>query len=131
MSPVALGRLICAATILIESVASARSSSSASPRMLVGSAAALASRSSAITATTIGTAQRTFMRPGLPSEAAEHAHAVPMIGQNLEQVAFAQTLLDAAPPFGRQDLAMGFQEHVPEVGVEAEEAQERLREDVV
>ena len=44
-----------------------------------------------------------------------------VVGQHLEQLAFAQAVLDPAPPVGGQDLAVRLEEHLLQVRVEAEE----------
>ena len=46
------------------------------------------------------------MRWARVSQAAEDPDAVPVIGQDLEQFAFAQAFLDAAPPIGREHLGV-------------------------
>src|SRR5262245_11273078 len=132
MSPFALGRLISAVTIFIGSVASMRSIATGSPSMLTASAPPMAGCSSASHVTAVVSRAVPAMSPRFAaSEAAEHAYPVTMIGQNLEQFAVAEPVLDAAPPLGGQDLTMRLEEHVLEVGVESEEIQERFREHVV
>ena len=53
-----------------------------------------------------------------------------MIGQDRDQVARREPILECAPPAGLEDLAVLLEEHIFQSPVEAEEPEEGLREDV-